>query len=110
MTLPRGFEALEPFITVWAKASAGERDGLRTTQSAEARQSYYDAMNPLIGHALDRLDTKSLAEHDAAERQLMQLTLTYAHIATAVEVQGPDEAKHATGRSRLPITRATADI
>ncbi len=110
MTLPSGFETLEPFIALWTRDSAAERDGLRTTRSTEARQSYYDAMNPLIGHALDRLDAKSLSKHNAAEKTLMLLALTYAHIATAVEVQGPDEAKHAIGRLRLPISRATADI
>jgi hypothetical protein len=109
MTLPTGFEALAQFVTMWAVDSAAARDGLRTHQSPEARQQYYDAMNPLLMSALDRLDSVPLARHDAAEKTLMRLILSYAHIALAIEVQGPDEARHAINRPRLPISRAPAD-
>lgn len=109
MSLPVGFEALEPFVATWAANSAAARDGLRTNQSADARQAFYDAMNPLLIPALDRLDRVPLAEHDASERTLGLLTLSFAHVALAVEVQGPDEAKHAINRQRLPISRAPAD-
>jgi hypothetical protein len=109
LTLPAGFEVLEPFVTTWAKDSAAERDGLRTHQSAEARRAFYDAMNPLIVPALDHLDTKSFSEYDTSEKQLMLLALSYAHVALAIEVQGPDEAKHGTNRQRVPISRAPAD-
>lgn len=110
MSLPAGFEALEPFVATWAADSAAARDGLRTQQTGEARQAFYDAMNPLLVPALDRLDTVPLAEHDAGEKDLMLLTLSYAHVALAVEVQGPDETKHGINRQRLPISRAPADI
>jgi hypothetical protein len=109
MILPAGFEALKPFVATWAVNSAAARDALRTYQSFEARQAFYDAMNPLLVPALDRLDAVSIAEHDAGEKALMLLTLSYAHVALAVEVQGPDEAKHAINRQRLPISRAPAD-
>ncbi len=109
MSLPAGFEALKPFVTTWAADSAAARDGLRTFQSIEARQAFYDAMNPLLVAALDRLDTVPLAEQDDGEKALMRLTLSYAHVALAVEVQGPDEAKHSINRQRLPISRAPAD-
>jgi hypothetical protein len=109
MTLPIGFAALEPFVAIWAADSAVARDALRAQQSAAARQAFYDAMTPLIGPALDRLDATALADHDAGETALMRLTLCYAHIAHAVEVQGPDEAKHAVNRQHLHITRAPAD-
>ena len=110
MTLPSGFEALEPFVATWAVNSAAGRDALRTHQSADARQAFYEAMNPLLAAALDRLDSVPLKDHDAGENLLMLLTLSYAHIALAIEVQGPDEARHAINRSRLPITRAPADM
>jgi hypothetical protein len=110
MSLPAGFESLEPFVATWAADSAAQRDALRTHQSAEARQAFYDAMNPLIVPALDRLDTVPLKEHDAAEHRLMLLAMAYAHVALAIEVQGPDEAKHAINRQRVPISRAPADI
>jgi hypothetical protein len=107
--LPAGFEALESFVDPWAGASAPMRDELRTFQDAAARQAFHDAMTPLLVPALDRLDQTALAEHDAAETRLMQLTLSYAHVAMAIEVQGPDEEKHGRSRQRLPISRAPAD-
>jgi hypothetical protein len=110
MRLPEGFEALEPFVAIWAGETAVARDALRTDQSAEARQAFYDAMTPLIVPALDHLDATSLSSHDAAETALMRLALTYAHIAHAIEVQGPDEAKHAANRQHLHITRTPADV
>jgi hypothetical protein len=110
MTLPVGFEALEPFVAIWAKDRAAGRDGLRTHQSAEARQAFYDVMNPLIMPTLDHLDSKSFAEHDAAEKQLMLLALSYAHVALAIEVQGADETKHGINRKRVPISFAPADV
>jgi hypothetical protein len=110
MILPAGFEALEAFVATWAVNSAATRDHLRTHQSADVRQAFYDAMNPLLCLALDQLDSVPLSEHDDAETALMRLTLSYAHVALAVEVQGPDEAKHAVNRQRLPISRAPADL
>jgi hypothetical protein len=109
MTLPDGFAVLEPFVADWAAADAPARDALRTQQSAAARQAFYDAMAPLLTAALDRLDQAPLADHDAAEQTLMRLALAHAHNANAIEVQGPDEAKHALNRQRLPISRAPAD-
>lgn len=109
MSLPAGFETLESFVAPWAADSAACRDALRASQSAEARRAFYDAMNPLLPAALARLDSVPLAEHDASEHNLMLLALSFAHIAMAVEVQGPDEAKHAINRQRLPISRAPAD-
>jgi hypothetical protein len=110
VALPVGFKALEPFVVIWAKDSAAQRDGLRTHQSPEARQAFYDAMNPLIVPALNYLDIKCFAEHDSAEQQLMLLALSYAHVALAIEVQGTDEAKHGINRQRVPISFAPADV
>lgn len=109
MTLPTGFETLIRFVEPWAANSAGARDALRTHQSAASRQAFYDAMNPLLIPALGRLDSVPLAEHDASEKTLMLLALSFAHVALAVEVQGPDEDKHGINRQRLPISRAPAD-
>jgi hypothetical protein len=109
MILPREFAALEPFVATWIADRAAGRDALRTHQSAAARRAFYDAMQPLIVLALDHLDVTPLPDHDAAQRRLMLLALAYAHVALAIEVQGPDETKHAVNRQRLPITRASAD-
>ena len=108
-TLPHNFAALEPFVT-WAGADAPARDALRTDSTPQERQAFYQAMTPHIDAALAHLDATPLAEHSTADTVLMRLCLTYAHIAQAVEVQGPDEVKHAINRRRLPITAAPADL
>jgi hypothetical protein len=109
MRLPKGFEALECFVDTWVAHSATERDALRTHQDAASRQTFYDVVHPLLLPALDLLDQTDLSAHDAAQNNLMLLTLAYAHVALAVEVQGPDEARHARSRIGVPITRAPAD-
>jgi hypothetical protein len=109
MMLPAGFAALERFVAEWAGTTAAERDRLRTVHGAQARQEFYEVMTPLLASALALLDATPLAEHDERQRTLMLLTLSYAHVALAVEVQGPDEAKHAINRQRLPISHAPAD-
>ena len=107
--LPLAFAALEP-MTYWAGDNATARDLLRSDTTPDDRQVFYDAMTPHIDAALAHLDATPLAEHDIADTNLMRLCLTYAHIAQAIEVQGPDEVKHAINRRRLPISVAPADL
>ena len=108
-TLPTGFASLEPFVERFAVAGTAHRAQLRSDTTPEERQTYYDAMKDLLAPALDLLDTKKLGAFDAAQQRLMNMTLSFAHIALAVEVQGPDEAKHAKLRAHMKIVRSTAD-
>lgn len=108
-SLPPGFAPLEPFAGRFAVAGTANRAQLRSDTTPEERQAYYDAAKGLIAPALDLLDTKPLDALDAAEQRLMNLTLSFAHIALAIEVQGPDEAKHARLRAHMKIVRSTAD-
>ena len=108
--LPAGFEALEPFVAIWAIDGAAARDRMRGTASDAERQAFYAAALPLIPDALDQLDQTPLAEHDAAQKRLMNLCLSFAHVAQAVEMQADDEAKHRPNRETMIIMRATADI
>ena len=108
-SLPSGFASLEPFAERFAIAGTANRAALRSDTTPEERQAYYDAMKGLLAPALDLLDTKQLGALDAAEQRLMNMTLSFAHIALAIEVQGPDEAKHAKLRAHMKITRSTAD-
>lgn len=110
MKLPTGFEALEPFAATWAAHDSAGRDALRCHQDPAATRAFYDAMAPLIVPALDTLDATPLAAHSDAQKALMLLALSYAHVALAVEVQGPDEAKHRINRQRVPIVRTPADV
>lgn len=107
--LPAGFETLEPFAQRFAVSGTANRAALRSATSPEEREAFYAAARELVAPALDYLDTKALASLDAAEQRLMDLTLSFAHVAIAVEVQGPDEQKHAKLRAHMKIVRSTAD-
>lgn len=110
MSLPAGFADLAGFVPEFARDNAFARDAVRGSASLERRQAFHAAFTPRLAEVLDRLDQTPLANHDAQEHNLMLLALTYAHVAQAIEVQGPDEAKHTRARARLPITRAPADL
>lgn len=108
--LPEGFADLEGFVGDFARDTAFARDAVRGSTPLGRRQEFHAALAPRLRAVLERLDAVPLAEHDLRERTLMQLALTYAHIAQSIEVQGPDEDKHTRARARLPITRAPADV
>lgn len=109
ISLPEGFGALEPYVARWIVATSAERAALRTSSTPEERAEFFAAASPLMGKALDYLDTHSLPNLPAAEKRLMDLMLTLAHIALAVEIQGPDEIKSAPSRDRMRIIRSAAD-
>jgi hypothetical protein len=107
--LPPGFEQLAPFVDSWSLAGAALRAQRRLESSEAERVAFYHAAKDALPAALAHLDQKPLAQFDARETRLMNLVLSFAHIALAVEVQGDDEAKHAQLRKHLRITRAIAD-
>ncbi len=108
-SLPAGFAELEPFAGRFAVAGTANRAQLRSDATPSERLSFYNAAKDLIAPALDLLDQKAFADFDEAEQRLMNLTLAFAHIALAVEVQGPDETRHAALRAHMKIVRSTAD-
>lgn len=107
--LPPGFETLEPFVARFAIAGTANRAQLRSESLPEEREVFHAAAKDLIAPALDLLDRKPLRELDESEQRLLNLTLSFSHIALAVEIQGPDEASHAELRSYMRITRSPAD-
>ena len=107
--LPEGFEALEPFVGQWVADNANARLQRRLGSSDEERTAFFTAGSPLVPAALALLDSKPLPALDAREDRLMQLVLSLAHVANAVEIQKEDEPKHAVGARYITITRASAD-
>jgi hypothetical protein len=108
-SLPSGFSALEPFVARWSVAGTANRAALRGATSYEERQAFFDAATPLLEQGLDYLDGRPLSELSAPEQRLMDIFLSLAHVAQAVETQGPDEAKGAASRQKMRITRSPAD-
>ena len=106
--LPSGFETLEPFVERFAIAGTANRAQLRGDSSPEERAAFHAAGKDLIAPALDLLDRKPLDQLDEREQRLLNLALSFGHIALAVEIQGPDEAQHAELRKYMRITRSPA--
>lgn len=109
IALPEAFVALEPFVARWARGTTAERAALRTSSTPEEREAFFAAAGPRMNAALDYLDGVGLSAFSAEDRRLMNLMLALAHVALAVEVMGPDEAKSAPWRDRMRIVRSTAD-
>lgn len=107
--LPAGFETLEPFVERFAISGTASRAQRRSDSTQEERAAFHAAARDLVGPALDLLDGKPLSQLDDKERRLLDLALTFAHVALAVEVQGPDEERHADLRRHMRITRSPAD-
>jgi hypothetical protein len=107
--LPEGFEALAPFAARFSIASTAGRAARRGDSTPEERQAFYNAAKDLFRPALDHLDTLPLGRLDQAHKRLLDMILAYAHIALAIEVQGPDEARHASLRNNMKLTRSPAD-
>lgn len=108
--LPAGFEALEPFVERFALTSTIARAARRSDSTPEERQAFHAAGQDLIAPALDYLDTRPLDDLTPAEQTLMNLALAFAHIVLAVEVQGPDEARHAQLREFMRIVHSPTDV
>ncbi|MBU6267285.1 MAG: hypothetical protein KGN34_07080 [Sphingomonadales bacterium] len=108
-TLPAGFAALEAFVPFWAAGTLAGRDAARLNSTPEERQRFYTVAGELAPAAMDYLDARELASFTPPERTLMNLMLSLAHVALAVELQGDDEAIHAFGARRMPIVRGHAD-
>lgn len=107
-SLPAGFEALEPFVARFAVAGTANRAQLRGDVTREERETFHAAAKDLVAPALDLLDKKPLDQLDESEQRLLNLALSFSHIALAVEIQGPDEERHAELRRYMRITRSPA--
>jgi hypothetical protein len=107
--LPPGFASLEPFAQVWAVYGTAQRAALRLNRSEAERETFFAAMAPELAGALTYLDRKPLAQLDDRERRLMDLLLSFCHVAMAVEIQGDAESAHATLRQHMKIGNTSAD-
>jgi hypothetical protein len=107
--LPSGFETLEPFVAQWALGTSAQRAAQRSQSTAAEREEFFKAAAPLMDAALDYLDGRELGTLNLQDQKLMDLMLSLAHVALAVEIQGPDETKSAPWRDRMQITRSAAD-
>lgn len=107
--LPAGYETLEPFVEYWAVDGTAARDRRRGDSTEAQRQAFFETAKGLVPGALAQLDAKPLAALDTSEQRLMNLMLSFAHVAMAVEMLGDAEPRHARFREAMRITRSPAD-
>jgi hypothetical protein len=84
-TLPERFVHLEKFLP-WALNSERERSRKRLDSSMEEIGEFYDALLNEAETILEYLNGFSLAEMPQAEQNLLNLTLSLAEVANAVEL------------------------
>lgn len=106
--LPEGFAALEPYVGRWSVTGSAARAARRGACSQEEQRAFYDAAQDMLVPALAYLDGKKLDAFDAADTRLMDMMLSLAHVALAVEGLGDDEPRHAEMRKHMHITRSPA--
>lgn len=83
--LPNQFEDLEPFIE-WALPTERERNSKRVESTMPAIKAFYDAMLPRTRAIIAHLDKFPLNEMSVRETRLMNLLLSLAEVANAVEI------------------------
>ena len=107
--LPEGFEALEYFVDRWAVDGTANRDKRRGESTENERVAFFEAAKDLVPKALELLDGKPLDQFNERERRLMNMVLSFTHVAMAVEMLGDAEPRHARFREVMRITRSPAD-
>ena len=96
-------------MTAMRKCPSVGRAGVHSSRGAAAstpaqRQAFYETAKGLVPQALALLDARPAAAYDAAEENLMNLVLAFAHVTMAVEMLKDAEPRHAKFREVMRIT------
>lgn len=83
--LPKGFEALTPFVDEWVLENASARMAKRQSSSMAEIRRFYDAIVPVGIEALDYLRGYKLGELPPEAENLLKLMLALAEVGPAVE-------------------------
>jgi hypothetical protein len=84
-SLPEGFADLERFARDWALATERERNAQRHRASLDEIRAFYEAMLERIDAVMAHLNRFALDELPPAERRLLDLALSLAEVAPAIE-------------------------
>jgi hypothetical protein len=84
-SLPDGFGDLEALARDWALSTERERSLQRNRASIAEIQRFYDAMLARIDAVMEHLNRFSMDDLPEAERRLLDLALSLAEVAPAIE-------------------------
>ena len=85
ITLPGGFEALQPFADRWALATEYERAAERRRSTPADIKAFYDAGLKCLPEILKRADQYPLGQITGVDSSLFHLALSLAEVAPHVE-------------------------
>lgn len=105
--LPAGFEALEPFVEVWAKDDFQSRFETRFESRMGDIRAFYDAMQPRANDALEHLEQYPLDQIPDDAMTLFKLVMALAHVAVAVERHNQPGPKNVTWPTTLRVTQGS---
>lgn len=86
MTLPRGFEDLEPYVDDWARPTRAERYAMRLSKTIGDLEEFYDAVAPHAEAAVAHLDGLDLAELPEDATRLLHLLYSFILVSYPVNV------------------------
>lgn len=86
MTLPRGFEDLEPYVDDWARPTRAERYAMRLSKTIGELEELYDAVAPHAEAAVAYLDGLDLAELPEDATRLLHLLYSFILVSYPVNV------------------------
>jgi hypothetical protein len=108
--LPAGFEPLERFLSEWVWPDAVSRVAKRQGSTLAEIREFYDAMLPLGERALDYLRQFELGSVPPEGERLLELMLSLAEIAPAVEWYDGPAVRNGFPISRIRYLRQIPDL
>lgn len=100
--LPKGFEALEPYVDDWSLGTTNGRYDKRRTSTAAEIKDFYDAVLPQLEAILDKADEYPLGEMPEDVTRLYDLAMMMAEVSPHIELYGGQPGvPHAFEESRF---------
>lgn len=100
-TLPAGFADLQPFVPLWANATAQARLDRRLDSTLDERRDFYAAMAPRAQAITEYLNDKDMRRLSPEDGALFQLLLGLAEVALTEEVYGQHDMAQVEVKNRL---------
>lgn len=102
LSLPAGFEMLEPLVSEWSLATQDARQARRKAASAGELRYFYDNLLPRLPAILKHLDEFPPGELPSPTARLFALSLSLAEVAPHIELYGGNPGvPHAFEESRF---------
>ena len=108
--LPAGFQSLERFLPDWELPDAVSRVAKRQGSTLAEIREFYDAMLPLGEKALDYLRQFELGALPPEGERLLELMLSLAEIAPAVEWYDGPVVRNGFPVGRIRYVRQIPDL